>query len=143
MGVLQAKSLAARVKTLEPAPEVVVVSPLRRAVRTAAYGFRSREALAAGAAPPFVATELCRERISFHTCDARRPLSMVQAEFGDFVDLSEMGTSVSFIYFFCLSSLSPVEAGVMVSTYVVHGHGFNPQFVSRCRQAMTRLTTCG
>jgi len=43
------------------------------------------------APPPFVATELCRERIGRHTCDGRRNLTDIQAEYS-FVDFSEISS---------------------------------------------------
>ena len=68
-------------------PGMVVSSPLTRALQTASLIYRpsGREA------PPFIATELARERISRYTCDGRRERSVLQAEFPliDFGLLSE------------------------------------------------------
>ena len=64
-------------------PEVVVVSPLTRAIQTATIGFPNTTT-ANGikfVAPPFVATSLARERIWIHSCDRRRPRHELEAEF--------------------------------------------------------------
>lgn len=87
-GIDQGHKLSLDVMNLAEPPDVVVVSPLRRAIHTAQLGFRPEEA--GGKALPFVATELCRERISYHTCDGRRDLSEIKQEFG-FVDFTEVG----------------------------------------------------
>lgn len=84
VGLEQCEKLALGVQNLTSPPDVVVVSPLRRAIQTAEIGFRVD-----GAGPPFVATELARERVSFHTCDGRRPLSEIKADF-PFVDFAEV-----------------------------------------------------
>jgi len=84
IGLEQSKQLALTVDNLILPPEIVVVSPLRRAIQTAELGFRAnRKDL------PFVATELARERVSLHTCDGRRPLSEIKADF-PFVDFAEV-----------------------------------------------------
>lgn len=106
-GIAQCDSLRRTVATL-PVVDLVVVSPLRRAIQTAALGFgvegfqanitnATAAAAAAGtttgadqpmvAPVPFIATELCRERISRHTCDGRRNRSIIASDF-PFVDLS-------------------------------------------------------
>lgn len=89
VGVGQCSQLAHEVRNLTVMPEVVVVSPLRRAIHTATLGFRPD-----GSGPPFVATELCRERVSFHTCDGRRNLTDIKADFGSFVEFSEIADEV-------------------------------------------------
>lgn len=69
VGEEQARSLNAELRgdaAFAP-PEVVVVSTLSRTIQTATLAF---EGLDAG---PFVATELCRERIADHECDHRAP----------------------------------------------------------------------
>jgi len=58
--------------------DLVVVSPLTRTLQTA---FLSLGAPDSPGAPPFVATELCRERIADFTCDGRRNLSELRKEF--------------------------------------------------------------
>eukprot|EP00929_Paragymnodinium_shiwhaense_P057428 TRINITY_DN28741_c0_g1_i1.p1 TRINITY_DN28741_c0_g1~~TRINITY_DN28741_c0_g1_i1.p1 ORF type:complete len:326 (+),score=46.66 TRINITY_DN28741_c0_g1_i1:104-979(+) len=58
--------------------DLVVVSPLTRCLQTA---FLSLGEPTSAGAPPFVATELCRERIANFTCDGRRPRSELQKEF--------------------------------------------------------------
>lgn len=57
--------------------DLVVVSSLSRAIQTAELSFGAL----GGARPPFVSTELCRERISKYTCDWRRPRSELQVDF--------------------------------------------------------------
>jgi broad specificity phosphatase PhoE len=89
VGVGQCSQLAQEVRNLTVKPEVVVVSPLRRAIHTAQLGFRPD-----GTGPPFVATELCRERVSSHTCDGRRNLTDIKADFGSFVEFSEIADEV-------------------------------------------------
>ena len=98
MGIEQGKRLAEEVSQLRVQPELVVVSPLRRAIHTAQLGFRPdgqqpatvfTAAPTAPTAPPFVCTELARERVSFHTCDGRRTKAEIAADF-PFVDLSEV-----------------------------------------------------
>jgi len=85
VGVGQGQALRIKVEGLAAPPEVVVVSPLRRAIHTAQLGFQS----SAGHGPPFVCTELCRERISIHASDMRRDLSTISGEF-PFVDFGEV-----------------------------------------------------
>lgn len=65
-------------------PEVVVVSPLTRTLQTASlmYGPGSR---------PFVATELCREKIDSYICEGRRNVSELRKEFSH-VDFSDVET---------------------------------------------------
>ena len=89
-GIEQCAALAEEVRGLAVPPEIVIVSPLRRAIHTAQLGFRP-SASSSPPPPPFLATELARERISVHTCDWRRPRSEVAKEF-PFVDLSEVAT---------------------------------------------------
>jgi broad specificity phosphatase PhoE len=74
-GLLQARALNRRLNaTAAQPPDVVVVSPLHRTIQTASLAF---------AAHPrrFVATELARERIAFHTCDWRSPRAALAAEY--------------------------------------------------------------
>lgn len=59
------------------APQLLVVSPLRRATATILVGFDA----AAAAAVPVVATELCREQMGVHVCDQRFRVADLQAEF--------------------------------------------------------------
>lgn len=94
-------------------PELVVVSPLRRALMTCAGLFSSSspdqdlhedplmmvqheevpgkvvgmDALSAKESPVVVAHELIRERIGFHPCDRRGPISAARASF-PYVDFS-------------------------------------------------------
>lgn len=74
-GLRQAAALRRRLNETQAAPpDVVVVSPLHRAIQTASLAF---------AAHPrrFVATELARERIAYHTCDWRSPRAALAAEY--------------------------------------------------------------
>ncbi len=61
-GRIQARAL--RPTTARLAPELIVVSPMRRATETALLGFPDR-------ATPFVAVETCHETAGLHTCDHR------------------------------------------------------------------------
>ena len=91
--------MASQDKPLTSALQLVVVSPLTRAVETAvaAFGGASpalpgepllmeaqcaveglrveRPSVSAVGVPPFLACELCREHLGVHPCDRRRPLS--------------------------------------------------------------------
>ena len=82
-GMKQCDKLAEEVSALKVPPEIVIVSPLQRAIHTAQLGFRYNPTTP----PPFLATELARERISVHTCDWRRPKSVIEKDF-PFVDMS-------------------------------------------------------
>jgi broad specificity phosphatase PhoE len=93
-GIQQSKILSKDVASLAVPPELVVVSPLRRAIHTAQLAFRPSESNTTrndALSPPFLATELARERISVHTCDWRRPRSAITADF-PFVDMSMVAT---------------------------------------------------
>ena len=66
-------------------PQLVVVSPMTRALQTASLAFVGNPQPAAGQTPlvrpPFVATSLARERVGNHTCDGRRERAELAAEF--------------------------------------------------------------
>ena len=64
LGVSQAKGLLPLSTPLEL--DLVVVSPLNRAIQTALHGFSSCSA-------PFLAHEDCREQMGQHICDKRNP----------------------------------------------------------------------
>ena len=106
LGWAQAQALRQHVTThgLAARLEVVVVSPLTRAVETAVAAFGGDSPVPVGApclmaarpevegvctahpgiaaGPlPFVACELCREHLGVHPCDRRRPLSHYKAAF--------------------------------------------------------------
>jgi broad specificity phosphatase PhoE len=69
------------------APQLLVVSPLRRATATILVGF-----VASAAAVPVVATELCREQMGVHVCDQRFTVADLQAEFPQ-VDFAAVATN--------------------------------------------------
>jgi hypothetical protein len=69
-------------------PQLIAVSPLSRALHTAALGFPDRAHYDAPR-PPVIATSLARERIGEHQCDRRRPLSDLKTDF-PFVNFSEL-----------------------------------------------------
>jgi broad specificity phosphatase PhoE len=57
-------------------PELLIISPLHRALQTAQITFQDfRDAV------PFVAHEACREELGLLTCNRRRPLSETKREF--------------------------------------------------------------
>jgi broad specificity phosphatase PhoE len=58
--------------------DLVVVSPLTRTLQTAVLSLGDPTS---PGAPPFIATELCRERVADYMCDGRRNLSELKAEF--------------------------------------------------------------
>jgi len=66
--------------------ELVVVSPLTRALQTARLSVGSVKF--AESQPMMVATDLCRERITNCPADSRRPLSVLKTEFPE-VDFSQ------------------------------------------------------
>ena len=68
-------------------PQLVAVSPLTRTLETASLAFPNESVH--GWRPPFVATSLARERIDVHTCDGRRPRSILAEEYPH-VDFSEI-----------------------------------------------------
>jgi broad specificity phosphatase PhoE len=74
-GEKQALGQQALCSRLHPAPQLLVCSPLRRALRTAELAFSGL--------PPFVprvVTALCRERL-YHSSDVGRSPEVVKAEF--------------------------------------------------------------
>ena len=84
-------------------PKLVIVSPLCRAVQTALLTFdhllpRQPPSLLSTLLPslftprtvPFIAVESARETFGRHTCDQRRSVSEIKAEFGGSVDFSLM-----------------------------------------------------
>jgi broad specificity phosphatase PhoE len=72
----QASSLVRRVATLSPPPQLLVASPLRRALRTAELAFASA---AMPPALPRLVTPLCRERL-YHSSDVGRAPAVLAAE---------------------------------------------------------------
>ncbi len=71
-GIAQSEALNKDLRTRSvPPPELIVVSTLSRTIQTAQTGFKDLP----GWPTTFVGTELCRERISVHECDHRRPLA--------------------------------------------------------------------
>jgi len=58
--------------------ELIVSSPLRRAIQTATLSFHSKTS---ERNIPIIASELARERISVHACDWRSKKSTLEAEF--------------------------------------------------------------
>ena len=76
--------LMSGVTAMMPTPDLVVVSPLTRALQTGQRGFRA--ALESGT--PFVALDAARETVC-HPCDARRPVPELQSEY-DVISFSEL-----------------------------------------------------
>ena len=75
MGIAQCHALKASVEAIQDSLDLVVVSPLRRTLMTAALAFDQREGT------PWVAHESVRERIGKNTCDKRRVLTEIQQEY--------------------------------------------------------------
>jgi len=71
------ESAARQVEASACNPEVIIVSPLQRAVQTALITFEKQYHNGV----PFVAHEGCRERLGLHTCNKRRPLSRTCLDF--------------------------------------------------------------
>mmetsp|Transcript_90008 Transcript_90008/g.141031 ORF Transcript_90008/g.141031 Transcript_90008/m.141031 type:complete len:261 (+) Transcript_90008:39-821(+) len=84
-GVEQAKSLQQR--TAEVKPELLVVSPMRRAIRTGLLAFESQ---VSGGSLKVLAQELLHETAGGHTCDKRLPRTDLASEFQQ-VDFSLIG----------------------------------------------------
>ena len=82
-GVGQAEALKPRATAL--APELMVVSPLRRATQTGLIAFEG----AVSSGLRVVANELCHEHGGRHTCDKRASKASLAAEFPS-VDYSEL-----------------------------------------------------
>jgi broad specificity phosphatase PhoE len=72
LGKKQAKTIQSRAKEIDP--DLIIVSPLSRAIATAVIGFKP-------ATCPFVCHELCREMIGKNICDKRRKISEVKKDF--------------------------------------------------------------
>mmetsp|Transcript_26776 Transcript_26776/g.85977 ORF Transcript_26776/g.85977 Transcript_26776/m.85977 type:complete len:315 (+) Transcript_26776:414-1358(+) len=79
-----AQQLVAESSRLEP--ELVVVSPMIRAIQTAEIVFGPASNLAS---PPFLCREECRERFGLYTCDGRGSISDLRNMFPD-IDYSEV-----------------------------------------------------
>ena len=77
LGRSQCVEQRGNVKRLGLKPELVIVSPLHRAILTAQLTFM--DAMDSGI--PFVAHSACREELGILTCNWRRPLSETRREF--------------------------------------------------------------
>lgn len=75
-GEAQAAALASELSTKENRVDVVLVSPLSRAIQTGLLAFPKGDG-----SPPFVAVEDLRERSGTHPCDKRRSRSELRAAF--------------------------------------------------------------
>ena len=83
------ESAARRAEASLLSPELVIVSPLVRAVQTACLSFADHgppgnngdEENDRGGSVPWVAHEGCREQLGLLTCNKRRPLSETAADF--------------------------------------------------------------
>mmetsp|Transcript_2450 Transcript_2450/g.4001 ORF Transcript_2450/g.4001 Transcript_2450/m.4001 type:complete len:331 (+) Transcript_2450:93-1085(+) len=64
-------------------PELVVVSPLHRAIQTAQISFGHVYGEHSYKRVPWIAHEGCREELGVLVCNKRRPLSLIQADFPD------------------------------------------------------------
>ena len=74
-------------------PEVVIVSPLQRAVQTAKLSFADYYAIGdhdSDGAIPWIAHEGCREETGFLICNKRRRLSEIKADFPELQFPSDM-----------------------------------------------------
>ena len=92
LGVAQAKSLVDRTMAM-PAPELLVVSPLRRATQTGLHAFAPL--IANGL--PVVAHEGAHEIAGFHTCDRRLSTTKLAAQFPE-VDFSLLESEDDFFF---------------------------------------------
>jgi len=80
LGKEQAEALSAQTQKLTP--QIILVSPLSRALQTATIGFSHQKV-------PFICKEELRERMGQHPCDKRRKISEVSPEFPN-VDFSQI-----------------------------------------------------
>jgi len=112
MGEAQARALAATVASLDPRPELIVASPLRRALRTAELAFGERGDGELGDVPRVVCA-LARERV-FHGSDIGRVVSELRVDHPGW-DLSDVGDDAPWWYTpegrdpFTTADLEPVE----------------------------------
>ena len=83
-GQQQSRDIAPKLQEEVPGVQLVVVSPLSRAIETAALAFPEDVQK-----KPFVSTSLCRERIWTHQCDRRRDRGALERDF-PFVDFSQI-----------------------------------------------------
>ena len=86
-GKAQSVALGVRIREARMQVDVVLVSPLTRAVETALLMFPSDPAPTV----PIVAVELCREAHGGHPCDQRRTISEISKEFPQ-VNFSQITT---------------------------------------------------
>ncbi|WCJ19683.1 Phosphoglycerate mutase family protein [Euphorbia peplus] len=77
LGLQQASDLRNHVQEsgLHKGIELVITSPLTRAMQTAVEVFANKTTSNDVKCPPFLAIELCRERFGQHPCDKRRSIS--------------------------------------------------------------------
>eukprot|EP00934_Nitzschia_sp_Nitz4_P006948 Nitzschia sp. Nitz4//scaffold8_size234185//4242//5201//NITZ4_001225-RA/size234185-processed-gene-0.248-mRNA-1//1//CDS//3329559710//6938//frame0 len=93
LGRLQCRQQIPQASQLSP--EMVVVSPMQRAIQTAWISFGHVAPLPASSnAIPWVSHEGCREELGLLTCNRRRPLSEIQADYPqiNFLDMTEEDT---------------------------------------------------
>ncbi|CAB9529608.1 mutase-like protein [Seminavis robusta] len=93
-GRQQACLLQPKIKELKTKPQLVVLSPLCRALQTGVIAF---EELLVAADVPFLAHEMVREQSSVHCCDKRRPISRQAKEFPQ-VDFSRIESDEDVIF---------------------------------------------
>jgi broad specificity phosphatase PhoE len=74
-GEAQSRALGTRIRDARMQVDVVLVSPMTRAIQTATYMFPSELGV------PIVAVEMCREAHGDHPCDQRRPISVIAKDF--------------------------------------------------------------
>jgi len=80
LGIQQSEALSKDLAA-KPPPDEIIVSPLSRAIQTALLAYPNYTS-------PFVASELCRERVSVFSCDRRQAISQLLPEFGSRIDFS-------------------------------------------------------
>jgi broad specificity phosphatase PhoE len=79
VGEQQAHAVGTRIRDARMAVDVILVSPLTRALQTATLMFVDE--LKSRNPPRFVAIELCREAFGGHPCDQRRTRSELHRDF--------------------------------------------------------------
>jgi len=89
LGMEQTRALKKITSSLELQPELVLVSPMRRAIKTAINGFSHLISEEGTSKVPFIATINAREKSGRNMWDKRKPLSLMKEEF-PLVDFSTL-----------------------------------------------------
>jgi broad specificity phosphatase PhoE len=103
-------------------PQLVIVSPLHRALQTAQITFQD----SLDADIPFVAHEACREELGILTCNRRRPLSETKRDFPN-IDFSLMDSGEEDTLWNPLERESPHDQSKRIYDFLVDFVQHQPQ----------------